>query len=117
MPQEPCPPSAPQAKTEEEPGPAIPEILPLEMNFFEIGSLVRDTPGLKPDVWHLTYERLGAPLSSVELVFNQDSACLIGGEARPCADLDLESGVRTRVEGYRLENVYVLVRNLIAPMP
>lgn len=103
------------AAPEEEEGPVIPDKLPLEMNFFEFGSLVRVDSVRKIGPWDFAYERIGAALQTVSLVFDKHSVCTVNGETASCADLSAAAGVRTRVEGYRLEEPYVLVRLLLAP--
>ncbi len=116
MPETGCPPAPAPAPAAEEPGPAIPAVLPVEMNFFEMGFLSRNEPGEKAGAWSLKYEKLGAALQTVSLVFNQDSVCTVRGQAAPCSGFDQILDLRTRVEGYRLEPPYVLVRKLLAPL-
>ena len=115
MPETGCPPAAAPAAVEEETGPAIPAVLPVEMNFFEMGFLSRNQPGEKAGAWSLKYEKLGAALQTVNLVFNKDSVCTVRGQAVACSGFDQDLDLRTRIEGYRLEPPYVLVRKLLAP--
>ncbi len=115
MPETGCPPAAAPAQPEEEPGPVIPAVLPLEMDFFEMGFLVRGKPGEKAGAWSFNYEKLGAALQTVSLVFNQDSVCTVRGQSVACSGFDQDLDLRTRIEGYRLEPPYVLVRRLLAP--
>jgi len=114
MPEKGCPPAEPIA-AEEETGPAVPATLPPEKNFFEMGLLSRAKPGEKAGAWSFKYEKLGAALQEVSLVFNQDSVCKIKGQPAACSGFDTVIGVRTRIEGYLLEPPFVLVRNLLAP--
>jgi len=110
-PETPCPgPGAAPA------APSLPS-LPKEMNFYESGPLSRSGQGQKPGVWSLAVERLGAAAQVVELEFDQASVCQVNGRAAACGALDLADGSRTRVEGYRLDQGSVLVRNLIFPSP
>lgn len=53
----------------------------VETNFTATGNLVKNNPGLKPDVWYLIYEKPGAPALRVELKFNNvDTTSFSQGE-------------------------------------
>jgi len=110
MPETPCPPAAGRATN-------AARTLPVEMDFYQTGNLVRNNPGLEPAVWHLVYEKLGSPALTVKLRFDNDSKCYVDGKPAACAGLELANGARTRLEGYRLEGQDVLVRNLVTPSP
>jgi hypothetical protein len=58
-------------------------------SFVAEGNVVRNNPGLKPNVWYLLYEQPGKPALSVELDLN--------GAEQPY--LDLSQGKRVHVEG------------------
>lgn len=69
------------------------------VTFSEIGHLVKDNPGFKPGVWYLVYEKPGAPALTQELVFDQESVCLVNGRTGKCPDDLLLLSSLIRVEG------------------
>lgn len=74
--------------------------------FAKEGAIVRNTPGLVPNVWYLTYEEPGAPAISIPLEFDSESICGPEGAERTC-DLSFAQGERVRVSG---EKVGAVVR-------
>ena len=66
--------------------------------FDEVGNVIRNNPGLTPNVWYLTYEKPGAPALTVELDLNAVAAPYI----------DLTQGERVHVVGSRSGSVVVV---------
>ncbi len=63
------------------------------------GVLVRDNPGMPSGVWHISYERPGAPALTKALVFTAASICARGVENSTCVPESLTVGTRVRVVG------------------
>lgn len=70
--------------------------------FEAVGNLVRNNPGMDPDVWHLVYEESGAPGLIVKLQFTQASICARGVENDICNYDMFEQGQRVHVSGERV---------------
>lgn len=84
-----------------------------DINFEKTGNLVKNNPGLKTDVWYLTYEEPGKPALNTELSFDLNSACLYGTDRElPCASLDFDQGERVKVTGTEKDGV-VTVKTLL----
>lgn len=79
--------------------------------FEAVGNLVRNNPGMDPDVWYLVYEEPGAPGLAAKLQFTQTSICSHGIESDTCSPDTFEQGQRVHVSGRRdLEGVVDVVR-------
>jgi len=119
MPQEPCGPVKTPSPTlpPESVLPPPPKNLPVEMDFFRNGELVRNRPDLETKGLYLVYSRLGKAPVTVLLSFDQASNCQLNGEVKPCFDLGTEDVMTGRVEGYQMDPKTVLVRNLTSPLP
>jgi hypothetical protein len=63
-----------------------------QINFIHDGNLIINNPGLKSGVWYLSYEEPGKSALSVELKLADQN-------------MDLQSGMRARVEGFQSGNV------------
>lgn len=85
-----------------------------DTDFNQVGTLVYNNPGMKPDTWFLVYEQPGQPALYKELHFDSASACAINAPAAPCNPAAITSGVHVRVEG-RTVNETVLVRTIQLP--
>ena len=84
-----------------------------DVNFEKIGNLVKNNPGLKADVWYLTYEEAGKPAFNTELAITASSTCLYGMDRElPCESLDFDQGERVKITGAEKEGV-VTVKNLM----
>ena len=84
-----------------------------DVNFEKIGNLIKNNPGLKPDVWYLTHEEPDKPALNTELVMDLNSACLYGMDRElPCATLDFDQGERIKVTGTEKDGV-VTVKTLM----
>ncbi len=83
-----------------------------QADFFEIGNLVKDNPGLKSGVWYVVYEEQGAPALYSELKFSSDSACQIGSTSQSCSSVALEAGDRVEITGWKIDNA-VVVKNML----
>lgn len=84
--------------------------------FSRIGTLVFNTPGLKPNTPYLVYENPGQPALTKELGLDELSVCAAPDGAAPCmamsTTLDVPfGGKRARVEGIE-EGDMVVVRKL-----
>lgn len=75
------------------------------VSFSETGNLVRNNPGLKPDVWYLVYEESGQPALNAELRFTNDSMCVTGEDEEVCDTDDFTQGDRVRVVGEEDDDV------------
>lgn len=74
------------------------------INFEKIGNLVRNNPGLKADVWYLTYEEAGKPALNTELAITASSTCLYGMDRElPCELLEFDQGERVKITGAETE--------------
>ncbi len=84
-----------------------------EADFFEVGNLIKNVPGLEEDVLYLNYEKPGAPALKMKLEFNSESKCFLPEETNCSALFADESfvGERVRVEGVEKEKA-VSVRRL-----
>ncbi len=71
--------------------------------FSHVGNLVKDNPGMKPGIWHLSYEEPGAPGLLVELHFDEESRCGHNASPIPCANL--VHGARVEVEGLQTDSI------------
>jgi len=80
-------------------------------NFSQIGNIVKNNPGLKKDTWYLIYEQPGSPALTIELIFDEESKCIIGEEIKSCSSVTLENGERVKIEGIEKEE-RVLVKTL-----
>lgn len=80
------------------------------VDFSKSGNLAMNSPGLKPDVWHLMYEEPGKPGLSVELSFDEKSLCGTVDAMEPC-NLAFDQGQRVHVTGIT-ENSLVHVETL-----
>ncbi len=69
-------------------------------NFSATGNIVKNNPGMKPDVWYLVYDKTGAPASTVELIFTEKSRCMIGSYNGSCQKSLLVFGSRVEVTGF-----------------
>ncbi len=67
-------------------------------HFIEMGNLIVNNPGLKPDTWYLVYEKEGAPGLKAELRFTADSTCTVAGNTQTCP-VGLSAGLRVTVRG------------------
>jgi len=80
-------------------------------NFFETGNIVNNNPGLKENVWYLSYEKPGSPGLAVELIFTEETKCIIGEKEENCASVDFENGEKVKIKGIKKDNS-VLVEEL-----
>lgn len=80
------------------------------LDFIALGHLVKNNPGLKPDIWYLVYERPGEPALYAELLFTENSECSFGGTKGICPDVLLPSSALTEIQGVRQGNGAVLVK-------
>lgn len=76
-----------------------------QINFMGEGNLVRNNPGLKPNIWYLVYEQTDAPALTVELSFNNSSVCLFSVTSVDCSKLSMPNGSRAQVQGAQVGNV------------
>lgn len=67
-------------------------------SFVQEGVLVRDTPGLVPGIWYLSYEDAGAPGQSAQLIFDVHTKCSVADTATSCETL-LVAGQRAHITG------------------
>ncbi len=73
-------------------------------NFIEEGVLIKDSPGLEPGIWYLSFERAGSPGLKEELYFDSRSQCFIDDEI-DCSLLDDKMiGTRVFIEGLQEDN-------------
>ncbi|MFP4022720.1 MAG: hypothetical protein ACLFNR_01020 [Candidatus Paceibacterota bacterium] len=82
----------------------------LNFDFSEKGRIVINNPGYPEGVWHLLYEKPGAPALSEALLFDEESICLEEEES-VCDPSSLESGLMVSVKGLQKDEG-VLVREL-----
>lgn len=75
------------------------------------GNLVRNNPGLTPNVWHVVYEAPGAPALTQMLQFDEKSLCTLATHQAPCNPEELEQGMRVHIEG-NTKGEILLVRTL-----
>lgn len=73
-------------------------------NFIKNGVAIKNSPGLKEDVWYLLYEEPGKPAITRELIFDNLSFCGDKNGNIPCAalsvsDYGLRNGRSVTVEG------------------
>ena len=71
-------------------------------SFIADGNVVRNNPGLKPNVWYLVYEKPGAPALTLELDLN--------AAVQPY--IDLSQGQRVHVEGDLTSSTTLQVRSI-----
>lgn len=71
----------------------------IAIDFDETGHFVKDNPGLKPGVWYLVYEKPGSPALYKELVFDNQSVCMLNGKQGTCPDVFFPSSALTQVRG------------------
>lgn len=83
------------------------------ISFEKTGVLIRNNPGMKQGVWFLNYEEPGAPGLSVELAFNNNSNCTVGGVTVTCGEVDVPNGTRATLKGSVAQTV-VTVGSLVA---
>lgn len=69
------------------------------MLFDQTGNLIRNNPGLEPDVWYLSYEQVGQPGLTVMLQFEPSSVCAEGDVNSTCDPDALEQGQRVHILG------------------
>jgi len=81
-------------------------------SFVQEGVLVRDTPGLVPGIWYLSYEDAGAPGQSVQLIFDVHTKCSVADTATSCGTL-LVAGQRAHITGV-VDGAAVRVTELLA---
>ena len=81
------------------------------LNFEESGVIVKDNPGFEPNVWHLIYEKPGAPALNVKLSFDGNSKCIEGQFEEICYSNLFRSGDKVVVQGSKREDT-VLVSSL-----
>jgi len=82
-----------------------------EGNFTEEGVLIKDSPGLEPGVWYVSFEKPGSPGLKEKLYFDSNSQCFMDGEI-DCDSLDDNMiGTRVSIEGLQKDNK-VLVYSL-----
>lgn len=79
--------------------------------FSETGNLVRNNPGLEPDMWYLVYEKPGAPSLHEKLRFDAESRCGSENALTRCT-VSFDQGQRVSVVG-EMETGGVLVKKLI----
>ncbi len=70
-------------------------VTPEEVNFNQVGNLLRDNPGLKPGVWYLSYGEPGKPGLKAELQFISQNS-------------DLQIGERVHIEGHETNEVVIV---------
>lgn len=68
--------------------------------FTATGNLVRNNPGLEPDVWYVVYEAPGAPALTKPLRFSASSVCTDSVTSDPCTVDNLEPGMRVHIQGH-----------------
>lgn len=90
------------------------EVLPPQA-FYGEGNLVKNNPGLTPDVWYLVYEEPGFPGLSVPLSFDANSQCELEGKTSRC-NLSFLQGDRVKITGGRVGDG-VLVEKLVFAAP
>ncbi|MFA5368661.1 MAG: Gmad2 immunoglobulin-like domain-containing protein [Candidatus Paceibacterota bacterium] len=83
-----------------------------QTDFFEIGNLVKDNPGLKSGIWYLVYEKQGSPALYNELKFSEESLCQINSVSKSCLETSLEAGDRVQIVGWKI-NDRVFVKNIL----
>lgn len=86
--------------------------IPEQVDQFEVvGNLIRNNPGMDPDVWYLVYEEPGAPSRTVALQFTQASICANGVENDTCDPDSFQQGQRAYVAGERAaEDIVNVIR-------
>jgi hypothetical protein len=65
----------------------------------QAGTLVRNTPGLTPGVWYVSYEEPGQPALTKRLSFAQDAVCIVNGVRGECKRSLFEQGLKVTVRG------------------
>ena len=84
------------------------QIVGTDENTVEKTGYLTDSNG----VWVLVYEEPGKPALTLDLVFDQQSNCLINEEPKVCVPEDLIVGSRVTIQGLTIEN-QLMVRNLV----
>ncbi len=84
--------------------------------FAASGNLVKDTPGLVPNTWYLSYEEPGKPAQTMPLVFDAQSRCGVDGGTTKTCDMSFDVGTRVTVSGELLTGA-VRVRELQVAVP
>lgn len=77
------------------------------INFTESGNLVKNNPGLKPEVWYLVYEAPGSPALSKELQFDDKTMC----GTTTCNPATFSQGERVRITGI-IQGDTIIVRTV-----
>lgn len=75
-----------------------------QLDFKEIGNIVRDNPGYPEGVWFLVYEEPGSPAVSKALLFTDESLCVKDEQKFICDPEGFENGERLEVEGLKEDN-------------
>ncbi len=75
-----------------------------QINFSQKGTLVRNSPGMKPNTWYLVYGANGAAAEKVEMEFTVSSQCSIGELNTICTPADLVLGAIVEITGYRTDS-------------
>lgn len=76
-----------------------------KIDFEETGNLIRNNPGLKPNVWYFLYEKPGAPAIAVEILFDSGSICISGANRTACSENTFAEGERVNIKGSRERSV------------
>lgn len=79
-------------------------------DFDQQGTLTRNTPGLTPGVWYLSYQEGSTPEMTMRLSF-EDTVCLQGASSGPCERSVFQNELSVRVRGMR-ENEGVAVKEM-----
>lgn len=86
---------------------------PQVTSFDQTGNLIRNNPGLKPDVWYVSYEATGSPAVAQELAFSANSRCYMGSDTTTSVTCDTKTftqGERARVVGTKSGSVVTVAR-------
>ena len=87
------------------------------VNFQVDGILVRNNPGLVPNVWHIVTEQPGTPAVVYMLQFNSTSDCTINREKTDCTTLSIDNGMRVHVTGNKTDTtIHVATLETVNPI-
>lgn len=77
----------------------------------ETGTLMRNTPGLTPGVWYISYEETGEPAFTKRLSFAENAECIVRGQRSACPRSIFEQDLLVTVRGTD-ENGGILVEEM-----
>ncbi len=68
-------------------------------NFVQIGTLAKNSAGLKKDTWYLNYNETGLSAVNVELAFDKETVCQGQTKDKPCDPSKLKVGQNVKITG------------------